>query len=346
MVDLDKMRAELLDSINKKHGKDSIFVMGKREDVTGTHALSTGSLALDCAIGVGGFPRGRIVEIYGPEAAGKSLILLSTIAQIQRSGGSAAFIDAEHALSPDFAKLLGVNIDKLYYVQPESGEKALLIMEELISSCLFDIVGLDSVAALITEQELQADYSDKKPAYLAILMGKALKKMTSIISRTKTVAVFINQLREKPMTLFGSPEYTTGGKALKFYSSLRIDVRRINKEKDKHGVPVGHTVRCTIIKNKVAPPFGVCNIRLDYKTGIDTLSDALTTATELGVITQASSWFNYGENKWNGFEAMLTYFTNNAGALQLLISQIREIMNNDSTKKEAKQGLDKEKASA
>ena len=339
MTDLNKLRVDLLDRLNKKYGDNSIFIMGKRPDITEIQALSTGSLALDNAIGVGGFPRGRIVEIYGPEAAGKSLILLSTMAQIQQSGGSAAFIDAEHALSLSFAKLLGVDVNTLHYVQPDSGEKALMIMEELIASCLFDIVGLDSVAALITEDELRAGYDDKKPAYTAMMMAKALKKMTSIISKTKTVAVFINQLREKPMTMWGSPEYTPGGKALKFYASLRIDVRRTNKEKNKKGEYIAHSVKCKIVKNKVAPPFNTCDIRLDYLTGIDKAVDIVNTALELGVISKQSSWFYYKDDKWNGFDALLDFLRTDRVIASELTNDIRGKMEQQGIRKEPLQEI-------
>jgi recombination protein RecA len=219
-------RDALMKKLNQKFGDYSVFKMDSREELVRTKVLPTGSLSLDLAIGVGGFPRGRITEIYGPEAAGKSLLLLSTIAQTQANGGYCAFIDVEHALSPDFARLLGVNTEQLYYAQPDDGEQALKLMEELIQSGLFDIVGLDSVAALVTKKELEIGYGDYKIADTAIMMAKALKRMTHEISKTQTVAVFINQLREKPMVMFGSPEYTPGGKSMKFYASLRIHVKK------------------------------------------------------------------------------------------------------------------------
>lgn len=305
---IDNKREKFVTEMQKKYGELSIFRMGKRPDITQIQALPTGSFALDNAIGVGGFPCGRIVEIFGPEAAGKSLLLLSTIAETQSRGGHAAFIDTEHALTPTFASLIGVDIGNLYYVQPDTGEQALAIMEDLISSCLFDIVGLDSVAAAVPEAELMGEIKDKSIAYQAQMMAKALRRLTSTISKTKTVAVFINQLREKPMVLFGSPEYTPGGRALKFYASLRIDVRMIEKEKDNKNKQTAHTVRCKIVKNKVAPPFSECNIRLDYKKGIDKVNDFLIVSIDDNIITQKGSWYHWRDQSWNGIVAMREYF--------------------------------------
>lgn len=297
-------RDKLIGRLNKEHGDGHIFLMDSRTDITKISVLPTGSLALDNAIGVGGFPRGRVVEIYGPEATGKSMLSLSAIAHTQKIGGYAAFIDVEHALSPKFARLIGVDTTKLYYSQPDDGAIALTTMEELISSSLFDIVVLDSVAALVTEGELEGKYGDNKIAPTAILMSKALKRMTATISRTKTVAIFINQLREKPMVLFGSPEYTTGGKALKFYASVRIDVRIKKKEYDARNKQIAHDVTCKIVKNKVAPPFDTCHIRLDYTKGIDEKYDIIETAIELGMIVNKSSWYYIGEEKFAGKEAL------------------------------------------
>ncbi len=318
-------REKFISGLNKAHGDRSIFQMDDRADLTEIQTITTGSLSLDHAIGVGGFPRGRIVEIYGPEATGKSLLALSSVAKVQENGGYAAFIDAEHALTPAFARLLGVNTKTLDYSQPDSGELALTIMEKMIASSVFDIVVLDSVAALVTEEEMVGNVGDaNKPAYTAILMAKALKRMTGIISKTRTVAVFINQLREKPMVLFGSPEYTPGGKALKFYASLRIEVKKKEVEKDANGRPIGHLVNCRIVKNKVAPPFATCQMKLNYTNGIDKNFDIITVALELGIINKASSWYHFGEHKFNGEDALIEALSTNAQFLDTILKAIQE----------------------
>jgi len=289
-----------IDEVRKKYGLVSIFQMDEKTTITDITSLPTGSIALDLALGVGGFPRGRVVEIFGPEASGKTLLSLSAIANTQKLKGTAAFIDVEHALTPKFARLLGVDTSSLYYSQPDNGEQALGIMEDIIKSGYFDIVVLDSVAGLVTEAELECAMGDGKMAPIAILMANALRKMTASVSRTKTVAIFINQLREKPATMFGSPEYTPGGKALKFFSSIRIDARKKQVEKDAAGRPTGHNVECYIVKNKVAPPFERCHIKLNYTSGIDHVHDIVETAKKMGVIESRGTWFYFGELKFNG----------------------------------------------
>ena len=293
-------REQLTKKINDKYGERALFKMAER--ITDVEVLSTGSLSLDLATGVGGFPRGRIVEIYGPEQTGKSMLLLSAMAQTQEQGGYCAFIDVEHALTPSFAQLLGVDTKKLYYSQPDSGNQALSLMEDLINSGMFDIVGLDSVAALVTEDELESEYTQQHIAPTAKLMAQALKRMTASISKTRTVAVFINQIREKPMVMFGKSQYTTGGRALKFYSSLRIEVTKIATHRDESKKQTGHVVRCTLQKNKVAPPFSTSEIELDYKKGVNRLHDLLLVAKQLDVIKQESSWFKYRNLSWPGIE--------------------------------------------
>lgn len=295
-----KDTTKILAELHKKYGVTSIFKMDSKTDITEVTALPTGSIALDLALGVGGFPRGRTVEIFGPEASGKTLLSLSAIANTQKLKGTAAFIDVEHALTPKWARLLGVDTSNLYYSQPDSGEQALGLMEDIIKSGFFDIVVLDSVAGLVTEAELLHPIGDNKMAPIAILMAEALRRMTSIISKTRTVAIFINQLREKPAVMFGSPEYTPGGRALKFYASIRIDARKRQVEKDSAGRPVGHLVECYIVKNKVAPPFERCHIKLNYNQGIDHIHDVIETAKVLGIIEVKGSWFQYKENKYNG----------------------------------------------
>jgi len=274
--------------------------MDDKTEITEVTALPTGSIALDLALGVGGFPRGRVVEIFGPEASGKTLLSLSAISNAQKLKGTAAFIDVEHALTPKFARLLGVDTGNLYYSQPDSGDIALNLMEDIIKSGYFDIVVLDSVAGLVTKEELERPIGDGRVAPTAILMASALRRMTSVISKTKTVAIFINQLREKPMVLFGSPEYTPGGRALKFYASTRIDARKRQVEKNSSGKPIGHLVDCYIVKNKVAPPFERCHIKLNYSSGIDHTHDIIETAKKLEIIQQSGSWFQYHDLKFNG----------------------------------------------
>lgn len=289
-----------LKEIQKKYGVLSLFKMDDKTEITEVTALPTGSIALDLALGVGGFPRGRVVEIFGPEASGKTLLSLSAISNAQKLKGTAAFIDVEHALTPKFARLLGVDTGNLYYSQPDSGDIALNLMEDIIKSGYFDIVVLDSVAGLVTKEELERPIGDGRVAPTAILMASALRRMTSVISKTKTVAIFINQLREKPMVLFGSPEYTPGGRALKFYASTRIDARKRQVEKNSSGKPIGHLVDCYIVKNKVAPPFERCHIKLNYSSGIDHTHDIIETAKKLEIIQQSGSWFQYHDLKFNG----------------------------------------------
>lgn len=297
-------RDKAIEELRKKYGVMSIYKLDDKTEITDITALPTGSIALDLALGVGGFPRGRTVEIFGPEGSGKTLLSLSAIANTQKLKGTAAFIDVEHALSPPFARLNGVDTSALYYSQPDFGEQALNMMEDLIKSGYFDIVVLDSVAGLVTEKELLTPIGDNKMAPIAILMAEALRRMTAVISKTKTVAIFINQLREKPAVLFGSPEYTPGGRALKFYASVRIDARKRQVNKDSTGRPIGHLVECYIVKNKVAPPFGRCHIKLDYNRGIDHIHDILETAKSLGVFEIHGSWFHYKDLKFNGNEEL------------------------------------------
>ena len=320
-----------LAELNKKHGNDALFILDNKKAIVDVQALPTGSVALDIALGVGGFPRGRIVEVFGPEGSGKTLLALSTIANVQKVGGNAAFIDVEHALDPKFARLLGVDTSRLYYAQPSDGEIAINLMQDAIKSGYFDIVVLDSVASLVTKAELLNDIGGPEAsAAVARLMSSALKVMTPTISQTKTVAIFINQLREKPQVLFGSPEYTPGGRALKFYASIRIDARK--KQVEKHGdKPIGHLVGCHIIKNKVSAPFSRCNIKLNYTQGIDHHHDVLETAKELGIIQQQGSWFVYGDQKFNGNVGL---YAMDWSILDLILSDIHKRI-----KEDGKQGV-------
>lgn len=325
-----KSREDVVKLINDKYGVNSVFKMEENATITEIAALPTGSIALDIALGVGGFPRGRTVEIFGPEGSGKTLLSLSAIANAQKLKGTAAFIDVEHALDLKFARLLGVDTSNLYLSQPDFGEQALGIMEDEIKSGYFDIVVLDSVAGLVTEAELEKPVGTSKMAPTAILMAEALRRMTSIISKTKTVAIFINQLREKPAVLFGNPEYTPGGRALKFYASIRIEARKKQVEKNSMGKPTGHLVDCYIVKNKVAPPFERCHIKLSYTSGIDHTHDIIEVAKQLGIIEMKGSWYHYGGLKFNGNDEL---YAMDWSTIDLIMADIqRRITENEQRK--------------
>ena len=285
-----------MSQIEKQFGKGSIMKLGA-ETKLDVQAISTGSLSLDVALGIGGIPRGRVTEIYGPEAGGKTTLALSIVAQAQKAGGTAAFIDAEHALDPVYARGLGVNTDELLVSQPDNGEQALEIMELLIRSGAIDIVVVDSVAALTPRAEIEGEMGDSLPGLQARLMSQALRKLTAILSKTGTAAIFINQVREKIGVMYGNPETTTGGRALKFYASVRLDVRKIGQPTKIGNDAVANTVKIKTTKNKVAPPFREVELTLSYGKGFDQLSDLVTLASDFEIIRKAGSFYSYGEDR-------------------------------------------------
>lgn len=315
---------QAVSQIEKTHGKGSIMRLGTASLQVDTPVISSGALSLDLALGVGGFPKGRIIEIYGPESSGKTTLALHAIANAQKKGGIAVLIDAEYAFDAAYAKNLGVDIDNLLVSQPDTGEQALEIADTLVRSGAVDIIVVDSVAALVPAAEIEGDMGDNHVGLQARLMSQALRKLTGIISKSKTCLIFINQLRMKIGVMFGNPETTTGGNALKFYSSVRIDIRRIAAIKDGDNV-VGNRTRAKVVKNKVAPPFKEAEFDILYGKGISFEGDMLDLAAEMGIIEKSGSWFSYkGERIGQGREKARDFLIENRDILQAIEQEVRE----------------------
>lgn len=322
---MDKQKAldAALSQIERAFGKGSIMKLGARESTVETEVVSTGSLGLDIALGIGGLPRGRIVEIYGPESSGKTTLALHAIAQAQKNGGTCAFVDAEHALDPAYARKLGVNIDELLISQPDAGEQALEIADTLVRSGAIDVLVVDSVAALVPRAELEGEMGDSHVGLHARLMSQALRKLTGSIAKSNCLVIFINQIRLKIGVMFGNPETTTGGNALKFYASIRLDIRRIGAIKDRETV-VGNQTRVKVVKNKMAPPFRVVEFDIMYGEGVSKVGELLDLGIQAGVVEKSGAWFSYdGTRIGQGRENAKNYLRNNPEAAAAIEAKIR-----------------------
>jgi recombination protein RecA len=312
-----------LSQIDRAFGKGSVMKLGQREATVEADTISTGSLGLDIALGIGGFPRGRIIEIYGPESSGKTTLALHAVAEAQKKGGIVAYVDAEHALDPIYARKLGVDVDELLISQPDTGEQALEITDTLVRSGGIDVVVIDSVAALTPKAELEGEMGDQLPGLQARLMSQALRKLTGSISRSNVLVIFINQIRMKIGIMFGNPETTTGGNALKFYSSVRLDIRRIGAIKDRDEV-VGNQTRVKVVKNKVAPPFKQVEFDIMYGLGISKTGELLDLGVKAGVVEKSGSWFSFdGERIGQGREAARRFLTENKDVADKIEAAIR-----------------------
>lgn len=326
MANDDKLKAldAAISHIEKQYGKGSIMKLGDTSNQMQVETVPTGSLSLDIALGQGGLPKGRIIEIYGPESSGKTTVALHAVAEVQKAGGIAGFIDAEHALDPVYAKNIGVDIDNLYISQPDNGEQALEITETMVRSGAVDIVIVDSVAALVPKAEIDGDMGDSHVGLQARLMSQALRKLTAVISKSNCIVIFINQLREKVGVMFGNPETTTGGRALKFYSSVRLDVRRIEAIKQQ-GEVIGNRTRIKVVKNKIAPPFREAEFDIMFGQGISKEGDILDIATDLDIVNKSGAWYAYkGDKIGQGRENAKTFLREHPEVRDEIEQQVRE----------------------
>lgn len=323
-IEKTKALEAALTQIERAFGKGSVMRLGQRESAVEADVVSTGSLGLDIALGIGGLPKGRVVEIYGPESSGKTTLALHIIAEAQKSGGTCGFVDAEHALDPGYAKKLGVNLDEVLIAQPDTGEQALEIADTLVRSGALDVLVVDSVAALVPKAELEGDMGDSHMGLQARLMSQALRKLTGSISKTNCMVIFINQIRQKIGIMFGNPETTTGGNALKFYASVRLDIRRVSALKDRDQV-VGNQTRVKVVKNKMAPPFKVVDFDIMYGEGISKTGELIDLGVKAGSIEKAGSWYSYGTTRiGQGREAARQYLKDNPEISAKIESSIRE----------------------
>lgn len=344
----DKLKAldAALVQIEKQFGKGAVMKLGDPSVQMNVETIPTGSLSLDLALGLGGIPKGRIVEIYGPESSGKTTVTLHMIAEVQKRGGIAGFIDAEHALDPVYAKNIGVDIDNLYISQPDCGEQALEITETMVRSGAVDIIVVDSVAALVPKAEIDGDMGDSHVGLQARLMSQALRKLTAVISKSNCTVIFINQLREKVGVMFGNPETTTGGRALKFYSSVRLDVRRIESLK-QGGEVIGNRTRVKVVKNKIAPPFKEAEFDIMFGEGISVVGDILDLAAENNIINKSGAWYAYEGNKiGQGRENAKQYLRDNPAVCAEVERKVRELFNLDADQADGPEAVQKEEKKA
>ena len=337
-IEQEKLNAlnQALGKIEKEFGKGSVMKLGEATSMA-IDVISTGSIGLDIAVGIGGLPKGRIIEVYGPESSGKTTVALHTVAEAQKQGGIAAFIDAEHALDPVYAKALGVDIDNLIISQPDTGEQALEIAEALIRSGAIDIIVVDSVAALVPRAEIEGDMGDSHVGLQARLMSQALRKLTGYIKKSNCVAIFINQLREKVGIMFGNPETTTGGRALKFYSSVRLDVRKIDTIKQGDKV-LGSRTRVKVVKNKVAPPFKQAEFDIMYGEGISKVGDLLDIASDIDIVKKSGAWYSYNDTKLGqGRENVKKFLQDNPDLIKEIDEKVRHYYKLDETRENAQE---------
>ena len=334
-TDKDKAIELAVSQIERQFGAGAVMRLGEDQINQNVEAISTGALSLDAALGVGGVPKGRIIEVYGPEASGKTTLALHIVANAQKNGGYAAFVDAEHALDPKYAGQLGVDIKNLLISQPDSGEQALEITETLVRSNALDVIVVDSVAALVPRSELEGEMGDSHVGLHARLMSQALRKLTGSVSKSKTAVIFINQIREKIGVMFGNPETTTGGRALKFYSSVRLDIHRIGALKDGQD-NIGNRVRVKIVKNKMAPPFRETELDIMFGTGFSFEGDILDLGLKANLVQKSGSWFSYGEDRLGqGKENVKVFFSENPDILEKLVLEVRQFLGMDEAPEEA-----------